>query len=546
MEEIEEQFGEFSILEEVPKKTKTNYTKEMISYASNPVFAENAHITRKIKEMQEIARRYQYAAANPYDFFWNRSYIFYQQALFMKDFEDHFERKIDVDSYQYFYDYLSIPQLRTYFTWRTKVRNQVIEKTETAYVIIYLAELANQVGVEDPVAGWNRLIDFWKRYCLFVTEDRLIDQVFHFFKDYWINYALEIPFEMIFPYFNEDYIRHFLDGYRYLEEIQNRQYDLLLPYIYASSSYKILNSKFYGTDGFVYVEKVLPIVFQELETYFSKKQLHFRKEVFGSFKKTNLWEPFSFFPYYEQRKGYTSVVLFQGVEQYTYKDQVWSAKLFTPARFGSKILGVILKAVELKVRERTRYKRKLSLDVEKFLGTIYQPAKVVAEVLEPEFLEIIYRTIDQFFDSNENSIRREIDQKKVLKVEIDPAHFEQIRAAASRVQERLIIEEDQEDEVHIEEIPEQSSEVEMGYGAFLKSLTSEESQLLQRIVEHTARRLLEITLAEQHLLFEVVLEAINTKALDYLGDNLVEDDGVEVYVYDDYIEELKQEMEMKK
>ena len=62
------------------------------------------------------------------------------------------------------YHDLTVGQARTYFAWRSKVRNNIYEKVSNSYAYIYLYELLNGIGVENVQDGLDKLINFNKNY----------------------------------------------------------------------------------------------------------------------------------------------------------------------------------------------------------------------------------------------------------------------------------------------------------------------------------------------------------------------------------------------
>ena len=88
-------------------------------------------------------------------------------------------------------------------------------------------------------------------------------------------------------------------------------------------------------------------------------------------------------------------------------------------------------------------------------------------------------------------------------------------------------------------IPEQDSVVEMGMNLFVRHLTSLEQEIVVSILNHVPRSELEAIAKKEVQLLEVVLEDINLKALDYIGDNLIEDLGDQINIYEDYLVELQ-------
>ena len=62
------------------------------------------------------------------------------------------------------YQSLTDPELRGYFSWRTKLRRGDVQKTSLSYAFLYIYELLNQIGVTDPVDGYQKLKNFQSVY----------------------------------------------------------------------------------------------------------------------------------------------------------------------------------------------------------------------------------------------------------------------------------------------------------------------------------------------------------------------------------------------
>ena len=99
----------------------------------------------------------------------------------MQDFEDTYERQVPFSSYFPDYQMMGYEQLRTYFTWRAKVRSGDIADTSLSYAFLYFYELLNNIGVEDAQEGMNAIMSFWKTFRVYHQE---IDKyVIHWLKD---------------------------------------------------------------------------------------------------------------------------------------------------------------------------------------------------------------------------------------------------------------------------------------------------------------------------------------------------------------------------
>ena len=114
------------------------------------------------------------------------------QARFMMDFEDDDPSREVFTAYYPTYQMMNYAQLRTYFSWRTQVRQGNVDGVSVSYAFLYLYELINGLGVSDPQDGLDRMMAFWKAFRVFdPTIDRYVVQ---WMKDYHIYYPLERPF----------------------------------------------------------------------------------------------------------------------------------------------------------------------------------------------------------------------------------------------------------------------------------------------------------------------------------------------------------------
>ena len=77
---------------------------------------------------------------------------------------DDFEESEPFSCYYPNYQQMTYRQLRTYFTWRTKVRQGNIANTSLSYAFVYIYELINQIGVSSPEEGLERLLWFWQTF----------------------------------------------------------------------------------------------------------------------------------------------------------------------------------------------------------------------------------------------------------------------------------------------------------------------------------------------------------------------------------------------
>ena len=97
--------------------------------------------------------------------FWqSRSELFLKQARLMANYEDDYDYRGTVNQYFPTYDSLTDPELRGYFTWRTKVRRGEVERRGMSYASLYAYELLALVGCTSPMDAYERLHIFGHAY----------------------------------------------------------------------------------------------------------------------------------------------------------------------------------------------------------------------------------------------------------------------------------------------------------------------------------------------------------------------------------------------
>ena len=111
------------------------------------------NVPAKILEMIKL---YQFGDGS----FLQKCKMFYIQGMFMKDYEDDVEYECYLQRFMPTYRDLKIEQLRSYFTWRTKLRKGDYQPAPTPFVYIYIYELINQIGTDSPEDSLQKMKQF--------------------------------------------------------------------------------------------------------------------------------------------------------------------------------------------------------------------------------------------------------------------------------------------------------------------------------------------------------------------------------------------------
>ena len=115
---------------------------------------------------------------------------FYRQGLILANYTDDCMDLVPLKRYFPTYHDLSMAQLRTYFTWRTKLRQGEFVKVSDSYAYLYIYELLNNIGVDSPAAGFRALTAFRDQY-VDQFSSRMGAYLDRWLRDYVLYYRLD-------------------------------------------------------------------------------------------------------------------------------------------------------------------------------------------------------------------------------------------------------------------------------------------------------------------------------------------------------------------
>ena len=475
------------------------------------------------------------------------SRIFYKQGMFMKDFEDDYRETVPYTEYYPYYQMMGYRQLRTYFTWRTKVRKGRVEETSLSYAYLYIYELLNNIGVEEPQEGLDRLLALWREFRVFQPSvDKYMPR---WLKDYYIYYDLPQTFSEFVA--EHDLSEHYPD----LADFGDR-FELLC----SISKYDIRNSGFYGEDRETLIRGCFDFTLDKLTKIFAEQGMDFESVVFLPVKSMAIWMPFQEALFYPRRIQRDRQVTISAKEVYACTGNQWTYRTALTTEAGRQLLGYVLKQMEAVLRRAVNYKYKITAG----MGAL-SPATV--KLLEDagislgqcitdavkEFYREATKTVVSVDHDRLAKIRREAlqTQEKLLVPEDEGAFLEAVRTVEMMTTKPINADLQQGLNVDIEDSVQQQNEFlpvlmhgdnehrEIDPWNQLKSaLTEVQLQALALIIHG---RVNVKQFADDHgIMLEILADGINEKAVDMVGDSLLDD---EFTIYDDYLEQVKEMLE---
>jgi len=437
--------------------------------------------------------------------------IFYEQGMFMKDFTDDYAGNAPFSQYFPTYQMMGYEQLRTYFTWRTAVRKGAVSDISLSYAFLYIYELLGNIGVDSREDGLDKLMAFWQAFRVY---NRTIDKyVLRWLKDYHIYYDLPQPF----PEFAE---KNNLTGYYPPMTGNDDSFDLFC----AISKYDIRKSAFFTDDRAKLIRDCFSFVIDQLKQICLDKGIPFEDSIFQPTKRLSVWMPFQNALFYEWVKQPDRRVVLSENEIYLCSQNRWTFSTVITAESGRQLIGYVMKQMESALRKMTDYKGKLSANI----ATVTHP--LVGKLRENgcSLEVIINQTVLVFYREATKTV-----------VTVDLGALSIIRREALATQEKLIVAESEEPMIVLpqDKPPLEDRTIFLSDGwENLKSVLTETERGALSVVLYGEREIKAFA-DDCGIMLEVLVDGINEKAMDHIGDSLLDEDFA---LYDDYQEQVKE------
>ena len=485
-------------------------------------------IRERFYEMRRLASERPFAR--------NDSELFYRQARFMEDFTDSYEGNAKFNMYYPYYQHMGYDYLRTYFTWRTKVRSGEMQPISLSYIFLYIYELLSGIGTTDPSDGLSKLLAVWDSYS---EENTTIKKYLpKWLKDYHIFYDLPQSFSEFAE--NNNMQKYYSLTLLFDENTENK-----LELWNGISGYDVTNSKFYKDGNEQILKDCFSTVMKEIQEFCIKRNTRFEDLLIYSVSRRSPWQPFKQALFCRQIKQTDREIRISEFERYYCKSGLWTANL--PIYYSSQkdFVGYVLKKTEACLRQAVNYPYKLVADIKhgsKPFRELQRPAAKRAELDK-----VIEKAVTDFY----NDLTR-------IAVKVDHTNLARIREEAIGTQKQLIVPEEggskmtasplrHEATITAENTKEKQTETQQEEHIELTMSFSDGWKALKEALTDTERKALSIVLHgeedikafadENSIMLEVLADNINEKAADCIGDSILEIDG-EMEIYDEYRENI--------
>ena len=462
------------------------------------------------------------ASGNP--FARNDAGLFYKQGRFMESFADDYSGNALFNMYYPYYQHMGYEQLRTYFAWRTKVRDGLILKTSLSYVFLYIYELLSGIGVTYPIDGLKILVALWCEYRKF---EPILDKYLPLWlKDYHIYYMLEHSFT--------DFIKDHNFQKFYPEISLFNAADIHSIEIWNSiSTYDIKKSKFYTSGNESLMSECFTCVMSGINKLCDSRSIRVEDLLVSGISTQYTWYPFNYALFFNWKNQSDRIVKISDSEVYTCSDNRWTANKVIFGTGRRELVGYLIKTTEMHLRKAVNFKYSLTTN----------PDTIV------DYLCKFGLSIEEFNSSVMSSISEYYRQKTRTIVTVNHKNLARIREEAIGTQDKLMVPDDEipsfissEKEILHQSFNDSQSmcpvSVSDPWAALSKALNDIEREFLMMLICESED--INAVFENKGIMLEVLVDSINEKAFDYLGDNIIEmNNGMLIYEeYKNNVEEL--------
>jgi len=448
----------------------------------------------------------------------NEAKRFYMQAKAMENFEEvetYVFRGVFRNPYPAF-SRMNIPQLRGYFAWRTRVRHGRIEKTEYAFVVLYMSELINLIGVSSPDEGFDRLAAFFTEYCRLDTY--LVFQSLHWVKNFAIYYGIDpAKYRAFAEAVSVSDREKYNDNISVLLEHRSHTKQEVVSAVCALSRYDISKSKWVKTcpgDAEEIIWRVYDSFFTDYESSSGGDLISI---LFPFMLKSRYALSFNAL-FYQQAPHPDCVYRFSPVEIYECRSGSWTCTgvEVISDNYKSQELGSLLKDIDYNARKQKA---------------------IAPSIQKPPVPERWNSRVEKIIILYYDELAKKEKERHIRNVKINTGLLDAIRADSDETRDRLLTEEELErDEAAVSDKAENTPEG-AAAGAEQEVFSPLQRDFISLILEGGNLR----TFAKEHGTFVTALaDEINEITLDIIGDTAVECDGDTAEIIEDYIDEMRE------
>jgi hypothetical protein len=401
-----------------------------------------------------------------------------------------------------------VNQLRGYFTWRTRVRKGVFEKTNTSFAYMYVYELLNGIGASSSEDTLEKIRRFEEGFLDSGIGD---GSMRHNIRKWMVEFAVlnEMDIETIRQCMDPETMRED-DKIAVLNAPDGHSDDEVYEAMAAIAGGWYSSMQSVKTDGptskHVYAE-----AWRSARSSYRSGNEDLFQMCFGR-TATYLWHPLENAIYYPRKESEPRVVTINESREYIYEQGTWMETSYHRPDRDMGPLKELMHETERQLR-------------------IYLEMKPLKEVLQESWAR-------PFVTAAIESDRKAKIEASRPKVEIDFSDLDRIRTDAVVTRDSLLTEDEMSEELEEEIITSEThpAEEESPVGAQCQlDLSDDQLGILREVLQGRSVKSL---IREMRGMAEVFADGINEAFFEEIGDSVVECDGDDIILVEDYRDDL--------
>lgn len=445
-----------------------------------------------------------------------RAQNFYRQGRYMESYKD--DAPWDGEYHRYFTTYhdLNVPQLRGYFTWRTRVRKGEFTPIATSLAYIYLYELLCGIGVASPEAVLDKLGKFETGF----LDSGIGDPAMRPNLCRWrFEYAVihDLPPETVRSYAMPAMLKED-DALGVLKTPEAHSDAEIYTALGVFAGGRMEKSVVFKKDP-ERARRLFAGVWRQLSRTYSEDGRRIFTACFGR-SASHRWYPLQNAVYWEKDLPSRVDLAVNSCRSYHLQDGVWRERRYVKPYFNRDRLQAVVREADRVFRLALKTGYYLKPRPEEAWVTPYAEAAMAAE-------------------------HQRAAEAARAEIRLDFAELGQIRRDALETMDSLLTEADTAPDV-----PEPGGgtpQIQSGPPAAQDDqaalqLDDLHRQILQMLIQ---REPAEAIIREHHLMPQVVADTINEAMFDAIGDNIVECGGSQLELVEDYLEDIQETLEGK-
>ena len=431
----------------------------------------------------------------------SRESVFLKQAKLLANYEDDYPFRKDITRYYPTYQSLDDRELRGYFSWRTKVRKGDLQQTCLSFAFLYIYELLNQVGVENPLDGYRKLVSFRDGYG--AIDKGILPYLRGWLTDYVVYYGLDAGLLADSP------LVTYGRSIAVLESMSEKSEAEIMDAVKQLAPKWLARSKFYGENR-ADCDRVIVSVLRRISDHHALRCKKTMTEHYFGRPATYPVRLFDAAVFCDPLKLRSRECVLGPNLVYSCKNGLWSVTRYPSSTNGCRKLEDLLKTIDAVMREEYSYKHPIRYETE---------TKWLIKGIREDI----------------HALQEEKKAAEAKKITIDYSQLAKIRREAAITQEKLTVEEEEPEEAAPiqETAPEVPSQAVSESPAEDCPLSGPEYRLLHCLLYDKSTAWVQ---AEGHML-SVLVDSVNETLYDTFLDSVLDDTPA---LIDDYIEDLKE------